>query len=191
MASERLSQAAFARRLGVSRQYVNKLVARGVIHVGEDGLIDFARAVRAIEAAQDPARPRTRPETEAEDPEITTYQIARTLKEKYAALSRKLEYEKAYGKLLPIEEVTAGWQMLIMAFRSRVLAIPSKLAPRLVTMNERAAIQAALAGEIREALTELSEFSLPGDRPARPRGEPPAGNNGKSRPRRAREIPVH
>jgi hypothetical protein len=189
MASERLSQAAFAKRLGVSRQYVNKLVRRGVVALGEDGLIDFARAVRAIDAAQDPARPRTRPETE--DPAVTTYQIARTLKEKYAALSRKLEYEKACGRLLPADEVVQAWQQLVAAFRARCLALPTKLAPQLAVMNERREIQAALTAAVREALEELSRFDLPHDRPGRPRGEAPAGANGKSRPRRARAIPVH
>lgn len=49
-------------------------------------------------------------------------------------------------------------------------------------MNERGVIQSVLTAEVREALTELSRYELPDN----PRGEPPAGANGKSRgPRRA------
>ena len=181
-AAEALSQAEFARRLGVTRQYVNQLVKRKVIAL-KDGRIDFAEAVRAIEAAQDPARPRTRPEL-APLPATMSYQAARTLKEEYAALHRKLEYEQACGKLLPVDQVVQAWQQLVAAFRAKCLSLPSRLAPMLA-MSERGEIHKALTAAVREALEELSRFDLPRDRP----GREPAGSNGKFR--RARATPVH
>lgn len=204
---EALSQAAFAKRLGVSRPYVGQLVARGVI-VLKDGHINFAEAVRAIEAAQDPARPRTRPRIampEGKDP--ATYQAARTLKEKYAALQRKLDYERACGKLIPVDEVRAALEQLVAAFRARCLSLPSRLAPRLAVINESAKIKKVLTAELREALQELSRFDLargvtPSRAQGRAGGKPPTGANGKSvgrsklalKPggqRRARTVPVH
>ena len=96
----------------------------------------------------------------------------------------ELEIAALEHSLLPFDGVVDAWQQLVAAFRARCLALPSKLAPRLATMNERREIQAVLTAEIREALHELSRFDLPDS----PRGDPPAGSNGKSRQRRA---PVH
>ena len=106
------------------------------------------------------------------------------------ARARKAELEVASleRSLLPFDEVVEAWQQLVAAFRAKCLALPSKMAPRLV-MSETRIIQAALTAAVREALEELSRFDLPRDRPGR---EPPAGSNGKSRgQRRARATPVH
>lgn len=76
-------------------------------------------------------------------------------------------------RLLPFDGVVASWEQLVAAFRARVLAIPSRMAARLVAMNERGVIQSVLTAEVREALTELSRYELPDN----PRGEPPASAN--------------
>jgi transcriptional regulator with XRE-family HTH domain len=189
--TEALSQAALAKRLGVSRQYVNQLVLRGIIEI-KDGRIDVAKAVRAIEG---------------DDPAAMSYHVARTLKEKYAALHRKLDYERALGQVIPVDEVVAALEQLIAAFRARCLSLPSKLAPRLSVINDSGKIKAILTAGLHEALQELSQFDLariasPGRAQGGARREPPAGANGKSvgRPkpalkpggqRRARTVPVH
>jgi len=107
------------------------------------------------------------------------------------ARARRAELEVAalQRDLLPFDEVVHAWEQLVAAFRARCLAIPSKLAPRLAVANDRGAVQATLTAAVREALEELSRFDLPRDRPARPRGEPPAGSNGKSRGQR--RAPIH
>ncbi|MGH8519862.1 MAG: hypothetical protein ACREU9_00150 [Gammaproteobacteria bacterium] len=190
--TEILNQAGLAKRLGVSRQYVNQLVLRGVIEL-KDGLIGFDEAVRAIEAAQDPARPRTRPkiampadrqapapenpaqpEGDSADPSVTSYQVARTIKEKYAALHRKLDYERACGTLIPVDQVVAAWESLVAAFRAKCLALPSKLAPQLAAVNEIREIEAHIAGGVREALEELSRFELADGAAA---GDPESGES--------------
>jgi len=103
---------------------------------------------------------------------------------------RKAEIEIAAleRSLLPFDEVVQAWQQLVAAFRAKCLALPSKMAPRLAMSHTRE-IQAALTAAVREALEELSRFDLPRDRPGRPRGEPPAGSNGKFRGQR--RAPVH
>jgi phage terminase Nu1 subunit (DNA packaging protein) len=106
------------------------------------------------------------------------------------AQAKKAELEVAALErdLLPFDEVVQAWQQLVAAFRARTLAIPSKLAGRLA-MRESPQIQDELTAAVREALTELSHFDLPSDRPGR--GEP-AGANGKSRgQRRVRGLPTH
>jgi hypothetical protein len=93
------------------------------------------------------------------------------------AQARKMELEVAAmeNRLIPEDDVVPGWQLLLSSFRARCLSIPSKLAPRLVVMNERKDVQTALNIEIRAALSELSRYEhtdLPVRRVlGRPRGK--------------------
>ena len=50
-----VKQAEFARRIGVQRQYVYKLVQRGVLKKARNGLLDLDACLAAIEKVQDPA----------------------------------------------------------------------------------------------------------------------------------------
>ena len=101
----------------------------------------------------------------------------------------ELKVAELQRSLLPSDAVLDAWEEVRAGFRTRSLAIPSKLAPRLAVIHERQEIQAILTAEVRAALTELSQFDLPRDRPARPRGKPPPGSNGKSRGQR--RAPIH
>ena len=60
-----------------------------------------------------------------------------------------------------------GSQSTTYRFRSKRVALPWKMAPRLAMSHTRE-IQAALTVAVREALEELSLFDLSRDRPGRP-----------------------
>ena len=66
-----ITQAEWARRHGFSRQYVSKLVSRGVVRL-VDGKIDPAQADAALAALRQPAKPLRRsgaaPATSARQP---------------------------------------------------------------------------------------------------------------------------
>lgn len=51
---ERVTQAEFARRLGVERSTVHRWVKAGRIALGADGLLDYAHAVRERDASESP-----------------------------------------------------------------------------------------------------------------------------------------
>lgn len=51
---ERITQAEFARRLGVERSTVHRWVKSGRIALGTDGLLDYAQAVRERDASESP-----------------------------------------------------------------------------------------------------------------------------------------
>ncbi|MGH8564645.1 MAG: hypothetical protein ACREXW_11395 [Gammaproteobacteria bacterium] len=117
---------------------------------------------------------------ESDRPAGVSYRAA---KEKYVALLKQLEYERVSAELIPAEEVVGAWQQLVAAFQAKCLALPSKLAPRLATMNDSRAVQAALTSAVREALEELSHYRLP--RRARGNGRSTAEPGGPRRPRTA------
>ena len=59
---------AVARRRGVSRQYVSRLVKEGVIRL-KNGKVDPAQADAALAARRDPARPMRRKKVGAKTPQ--------------------------------------------------------------------------------------------------------------------------
>jgi phage terminase Nu1 subunit (DNA packaging protein) len=72
-----------------------------------------------------------------------------------AALA-ELEVARMQAELVPAEEISRVWGRMVGNCRARLLAIPSKLAPRLITLADQEAVYAELKHEIYEALTELA-----------------------------------
>jgi len=166
---------AIAKLLNISARRIQQLVALGVISRGERGRYDLLRCIRGYV---------TYLQQEVDRVESSGMSDERVRLVAAQADHEELKVEALQATLLPRDGVLDAWEQLRAAFSARCLALPSKLAPRLAVIHERRKIQDALTAEIREALQELSGFDLPDS----PRGEPPAGSNGKSRQRRA---PVH
>lgn len=80
---------------------------------------------------------------------------------------KEMEVARLQRSLLPFDEVVTAWQQLVAAFRTKCLALPSKLAPQLAATNETREIQGYIEGGIREALEDLSRFTLARGGPAR------------------------
>ncbi|MDR0666846.1 MAG: hypothetical protein LBF71_05490 [Campylobacteraceae bacterium] len=51
-----LTQAAFARKIGFTRQYINELVKKGIVELTDNKKIDYDKAIKAIEEHKDPRR---------------------------------------------------------------------------------------------------------------------------------------
>jgi len=77
---------------------------------------------------------------------------------KDAALAEKTELENAVrrGELVEASEVVAGWQMILMRARTRLLQVPSIAAPLVVAETDQFTVQELLQDMVRDALTELS-----------------------------------
>ena len=99
------------------------------------------------------------------------------------AEQKEWEFSELHRSLLPCAGVLHAWQRLRAAFSAICLAISPKLSARLAAIQDREEAQAVLTAAVRQALQKCSEYDLPD-------GEPPAGANGKFRPR-ARAIPIH
>ncbi len=69
-----------------------------------------------------------------------------------------LEVDALRGRLIPEDEVIEQGQRMVVAFRNRALAIPSKLAPEMVLAETEAEARAALQLAIHEALDEISDY---------------------------------
>lgn len=146
--TERVRQAELARRLEVSRQAIGDLVARGILTVGADGLIDVAAARAAITAnvhptgktaaASRPPETQTPPETHPSKPTTLDYHGARALREYTEAQRAVLKLRQELGELAPLAEVDRHLRMAVIHAREYLLAEPPRLAVLLDGLDRQA-----------------------------------------------------
>lgn len=99
----------------------------------------------------------TAPPAAPDDRVGNTYQAARAVKEKYAAMQAKLDYEKAVGNLIPKEDVDLALKTFATATRARIDTLPDQLAPLLAPVSDLGEIHALLAEHLRLALAGIAD----------------------------------
>lgn len=142
--SKLIPVAEWAKKIGLSRSYVYRMGRLGMIQI-KDGMIDPA----AAEAALDRDSPTGGKES---------FYEARARKEAALASLRELELRIKQGEYLHAETAERFWSETISRCRSRLLAIPMRLAPIIVHCSTPAEAQAKIETVIHEALTELSQM---------------------------------
>ncbi len=85
----------------------------------------------------------------------SSYQTARAVKEKYAALTAKAEYETLIGNLIPREDVDAVLRFVGAAVRSLMDVYPDQNAPVLCAVSDIHEVHAHLTDACREVLAQL------------------------------------
>lgn len=176
----RLNQAQFAAVIGVSKQQVNKLVLAGILTLDSDGKIDEETGKAAILAAGNLAHSATRSTAAArlsegatsshesevlpEPPQQTgtndafnSFQLARTLKEKYAALTAQLEYEQLRGILVLKTEVNRQAFTLSRAAQREMMAIPDRISALLAAETDPGRVHTMLTRELCDVAIRLIE----------------------------------
>lgn len=179
-----MTQAEYARRRGVSRQYVSKLVKSGTIRLEPDGLLDPAKADAAIRRVADPSRSLGQPQTNRLEERYDDYQATPTARavspsgdrptfheiksvtEALRAKKLRREEAEAEGRLVPKTEVQRDGFEAARQTRNRVLALPMALAGRLVTMTNEREIAALLRDELTRALQLAATDVRSGANPA-------------------------
>lgn len=93
------------------------------------------------------------------DENANSYQAARAIKEKYAAKTARLEYERAIGKLVEKDAVDAAVEDVVTLVRQSLEQLPHRLAATLAHQPIDS-VRATLKTEIRDLLSEMArEFS--------------------------------
>jgi hypothetical protein len=117
---ERVLRSQFAGIAGVSKQYISKLVSKGVLQVGADNKLDVKQSLRAMNISKDPARelpvagilaaPSTESEAITPPPAAAvkddSFYKARTDREKTQAAIAQLTLQEKLGKLVDRELLT-------------------------------------------------------------------------------------
>ena len=177
--TERVSQAEAARRFGVARQSINEMVARGVLPL-IDGKIDMDVAEAIVRKRLDPARSKALQNLESHAPappvggmsqapadstpaasgEITSYHMARTLREKYAALDAKVRYEMLCGTLVEASRVRQVITTAAATLRLSIDAVPDRLSDRLAAETDPVACHALLRKALDDALAAFDDADI-------------------------------
>lgn len=69
----------------------------------------------------------------------------------------EMELKQTAGELIPVEDVTHALTNMIMRVKTRLLRIPTSLAPLVTGLSDVYGVQKRLEDGVREALEELSE----------------------------------
>ena len=144
---------ALATLFNLSPRRIQQLVAEGVLPRPEKGRYDLLRCIRSYVMFL---------QRRAEGLGVESSGMSDDRIRLVAAL---------YRSLLPRDGVLDAWEQLVAACRARCLQIPGTLSARLAVIQDRSEVQAILTAEVRAALTELSQFDLPRDRPGRANGK--------------------
>lgn len=171
-----VSQAEFARLLGMHRGSVTRFKQAGRLVLDAAGRVNVEASIRRLEETRDPNRDdvsarhaATRGDTphaaqggEADTDGSSsgeTYQAARAKKERYHALQAELDYLRAAGQVVDREAVERAVADVVTALRQALENRAHRLAPELVG-RDLDAIRSALRIDTVAALTDLErEFA--------------------------------
>jgi tryptophanase len=174
------TQAAFARRIGVTPGYVSMLKSSGRLVMTDDGKVDVEKSIKLIKEtggakpwlAERHAAARGRPvllevqrsdsheettRTQDEDEIGNTYQAARAVKEKYLALQAKLAYEEQSGNLIPKEHVEYALKSFATSARVKLEVLADQLAPEVAPITDIDELHALLSERFRDVAASIAD----------------------------------
>ena len=158
-----VSQAGYARHIGKTRQYVNKLVRENKISKTESGKINIAEADHALKRVADPARHKDDNPVPAETslgveadqndqdkPRIgELFSEKKTKTEHYRAEMARLNFEEKSGLLVRKTVVTEWINIHIGRIFSKLDSLPKRLKSELASMSDPREIDTLMKTEIR------------------------------------------
>lgn len=155
-ASETLqTQSEYAKRRGVTRQYICRLVKSGVVVMrGKLIAAELSDAVLDDKSLVAPLRADDAPETAGSG---SSYSDARRDREIYSARLRRLEYETKAGELIPSAAVTEKWTGIARVVKGKLEGLPARLAPGLAALADVRQVREMLSKEIAGVLREISQ----------------------------------
>jgi uncharacterized protein YciI len=166
-----VTQAEFARMESRDRAYITRLKQAGrLVMAGDKVDVEASRA--RIAETSDPNRDDVKERWQAERaaPPVAvnaenaekignSYQAARAVKEKFAAMQAKLDYERAIGKLIEKADASAAIEDVTSVIRQALENLPHRTAPELVG-KDLDGIRATLKQEVHAALADMErEFT--------------------------------
>lgn len=170
MAEERLSQAAYAKRRGATRQAVFAAIKDGRIAaaIDENGKIDPEVADRLWDLNTDPRYSKTtalkdRALAMQKDAEQMGFVLgsgmaiaeSKQIESEYKAKLAKLDYETKMGLVVLTEDVEREAFRVARVTRDAMLAIPDRMAAELAGTTDPFIVHKKLMDEIRNAISEV------------------------------------
>lgn len=143
-----MTQAAWARSQGFSRQYVQKLIKTGRIQL-VDGMIDTAAANHMLIQSRDHDRPERRNSSLPDDALSELLKKTKIKKEMECVKALEMKNKAKSGEWVSAEDVKATAFKVGREVRDGLLNIPDRIADQLAVMHDAHAIYRLLHQEIR------------------------------------------
>lgn len=144
------TSAAVARRLDMTERNVRNLRDKGVLSEYRPGLYD----IEAVTVAYINFLRQKNPEIE----EKLDYNTERAKLMRAKRENEEMDLKLKKNDLHTSEDIEQVMTDMLMRFRTRLMALPAKLSPKLVKRADQKVIFKLLKGEIDEALQELSDY---------------------------------
>ena len=166
---ELISQSAWAKKHGFSRQYANQLIREGIVKSYGNGKINPVQADSALAAVKNPSYPERRVESSNAFNAINSHHEDAGLPT--MLLKTRIKNEMERGKILEAraknetKELVSAEQVRVAAFnkarivRDLLLNIPDRVASIVASTNDEHKVHEILTTEIRIVLEELSRGS--------------------------------
>ena len=165
-----MNQSELAERVGVSRQYINKLVLDGKITV-TDGHVDLEEAAFEFDIPKKILEKNIEEMTAAElrglrdsisspdqqEPNPNEmYRDARARKTNAEASKKELELREARGELIEAEQVKRDAAHCAKQLQSSILNVPDRVAAQLAAESDYTEVHRILSEALRTALSSVS-----------------------------------
>jgi phage terminase Nu1 subunit (DNA packaging protein) len=171
--------AVIAKLLDLSERRVQQLSREGVIPKATRGQYDLVGSVRGyVRYLRNQAA-----KAQAGAPD---YASERTRFIRARADLAEMEAAEKRGAVIPAADVEAAWIAVLARLRTRILALPDRLAPLVHAEASPAGVRDTLRGALREALEELAETDVRPERDNDDTAE--AAGNGGAAPDGARGV---
>jgi hypothetical protein len=150
-----VSTDAMATLLGFTRQRINQLAKEGILEKQAAGRYPLMKNVqRYIEYLRTGVKDKGDEDDEAQ----AKYWEEKALHEKAKREMAEIKLAKLKNQMHDASDVELVMTNMLVTFRTRILAIPDKVAPRVIGLKNLSEISDAINNELLEALTELSEY---------------------------------
>ncbi|RCX20892.1 phage terminase Nu1 subunit (DNA packaging protein) [Anaerobacterium chartisolvens] len=145
------STSVIAKLFNVTERTINNLTKDGIITRAERGKYDLVPTVQAyVKYLQEKAF--------GKNVASGDYHSEKTAHERIKRQMAELTLAKMKAELLDAYIVERVMSEMNVGIRNKILSIPQKLAPKLTNIGESSEIYDVLNNELREVLTELSEY---------------------------------
>ena len=142
-----------AKLLDLTPRRVQQLAAEGAIPKAERGKYDLVGAVRGYIK-------HLRAMAQAGDSGAEDYSAQRARLTRARADMAEMEREQLRKELIPADDIEGAWLAVTGIMRSRLLAIPAKLAPRMIAIKDANAAREIIEAQVHDALKELAGVTI-------------------------------
>lgn len=146
-----------AEYLGLSDRRIRQLVQEGIVVKSKRGRYDLKLSVKGYINS-------IRTDKKVKNESIDKVKLAREVEllqhDKLKKRKTELIVRQMENKMHIAEDVEYFWNTMILAAKSKLTAIPTKISPRLIGLNDIKEIQKILKREIDDALNEISKYDV-------------------------------